>query len=420
MMVIDTVLLGHYHPDDLAAVAIGGGIYVSIVFALVGIVQAVSPLVAHAYGAKQEAEIGRILQQGVLLGLVIALPGIYLLKHPDFLFGLSKMTPSVEAKVRAYLATFAWGLPASVLYRTFYAFCNGLGRSRILMYFGLGSMACHAVLAWGLALQGWLGEPLGAVGCARSNIVLSWSLCIFAVWYLRHNPAWQHLHLLRTWHGIQWSYWRNILRLGVPMGLANFVEITAFTLVALFIAPLGADVVAGHRIVANLSALIYMLPLSLGVATLSAVARARGAHQHQEARRFMALGISFAVVCSTLLGGLLWLGKAQVVAWYTDVPAVQAIAGSLLIYLVAYQCFDALQTLAAHILRAYRITLVPMLMQVLSFWGVGLLGGWYFAYQQTPPLGAAGFWLGSVLSLILVAVLLSTLLWQVLRSEARN
>jgi len=200
------------------------------------------------------------------------------------------------------------------------------------------------------------------------------------------------------------------------MGLSNLVEITAFTLVALFVASLGATVVAGHRIVANLSALIYMVPLSLGIATMAAVGQAVGAHDGVRAMVTIRAGLALSGVLSTIIGILLWLVAEPLVNAYTDDPAVRSVAMGLIAYVAIYQFFDALQTIAGHALRAYRVTFVPMLVQTVCFWGVGLLGGAWLCYHWSPPLGVAGFWLAAMVSLLLAATMLLPLLNRVIKA----
>ena len=194
------------------------------------------------------------------------------------------------------------------------------------------------------------------------------------------------------------------------MGFSNLVEITAFTLISLFISSLGATVVAGHRIVANISALTYMLPLSLAIATMAAVGHAVGGRDWPRAHATIKAALTLAALSSTLVGVLLWVFAAPLIAAYTDDPAVRAVAGSLIVYIAVYQFFDALQTVAGHALRAYRVTFLPMLVQTLCFWGVGLLGGSWLCYRWSPPLGVAGFWLASAISLVLAAAMLLPLL----------
>ena len=410
MMVVDTAVLGHVSSLDLAAVAIGGGIHVSVVFALVGVLQAVAPVVAHLHGAKRDNEVAGILQQGFWLALLLSVPGILFLTHPGAALGMADMDPAVEAKVRQYLGLLAWSLPASLCYRTFWAFCNALGKPRVLMGIGFFSLCLHAVLAWGLALQGWLGEPLGVAGCALSNVLVGWLACLSGGAYLAFGPLGRRYRPFADWQSPRWPIWRELLRIGVPMGLSNLVEITSFTLIALFVASLGAPVVAGHRIVANISALIYMLPLSLAIATMAALGQAVGARDPLRARATIRAGLVLAACSSSLLGLLLWLGAQPLINAYTDDPAVRTVALGLVAYIAIYQFFDALQTIAGHCLRAYRVTFFPMLVQMFCFWGIGLLGGAWLCYRWQPPFGVAGFWLASVISLIFAAAMLLPLL----------
>lgn len=416
MMLVDTAVLGHYGAVDLAAVAIGSGIQISVVFALVGILQAVAPVVAHLHGARRDAEVAGVLQQGFWLALLLSVPGMAFLYHPDALLGLSSMDAQVEARVREYLILLAWGVPASLCYRTFYGFCNALGRPRVLMLIGLASLATHALLAWGFALQGWTGEPLGVMGCALSNLVVTWIACLAAGLYLALGPLGKKYRAFDRWQRPHWPTWRELLRLGLPMGLSNLVEITSFTLIALFVASLGATVVAGHRIVANLAALCYMLPLSLAIATLSAVGQAVGARDWRSAHAAIGAGLLLAVGLSTTVAALLWLGAGPVVGTYTDDPAVREVAVGLVAYIAIYQFFDAVQTIAAFVLRAYRITFFPMVAQTFCFWGVGLAGGWWLCYRWYPPLGVGGFWLAAVASLALAALVLGSLLWKAVKA----
>lgn len=259
-------------------------------------------------------------------------------------------------------------------------------------------------------MQGWLGEPLGVVGCALSNVLVAWLACCSGALYLGIGPLGKRYRPFANWALPHWPTWRELLRLGVPMGLSNLVEITSFTLISLFIASLGATVVAGHRIVANLSALTYMLPLSLAIATMAALGQAVGAHDRAKAKMTIRAGLWLAAGSSSLVGLLLWLAAEPIVAAYTDDPAVRMVAVGLVGYVALYQFFDALQTVAGHCLRAYRVTFVPMLVQTFCFWGIGLLGGAWLCYRWSTPLGVAGFWLASVVSLIFAAALLLPLL----------
>ena len=112
---------------------------------------------------------------------------------------------------------------------------------------------------------------------------------------------------------------------------------------------------------------------------------------------------------------MLWLSEAALVNAFSSDPAVRLVSLSLIAYVAIYQVFDALQTVAAYALRGYKITLVPMFVHIVCFWGIGLLGGWWLAFHAARPMGVAGFWVASLASLVLAAVLLGGLLWRRVR-----
>ena len=418
MMVIDTVLLGHHGTVDLAAVAVGGGIYIAVVFALVGILQAVAPTVAHHVGAKRESEVAGALQQTVWLALALSLPGMLILWFPDPILALSTIEPAVEEKLRVYLRILACGMPAALLYRTFYSFCNALRRPRPMMLISLTNTLLHGGLAWAL-VTGKIGEPMGALGCGLSNMLVNWFGCLLAALWVARSPALARFAPFANWQAPRWQTMRELLRLGLPMGFSNFVEITSFTLIALFVAQLGATVVAGHRIVANLAALSYMLPLALAIATLAQVGQAAGARDWARSRAAIGAGLLLAGGLSTLLGVALWLAAEPIVHAYTVDPAVRAVSLSLIAYIAIYQFFDAVQTIAAYSLRGYKITFAPMLVHTVAFWGVGLFGGWWLAFKAPQPMGVEGFWLASLASLVVAAALIGGLLWRAVRDTER-
>lgn len=416
MMAIDTVLLGHYGTEDLAAVAVGGGVYVAVVFALSGILQAVSPTVAQLKGAGRHDDIGDALQQGFWLAALLSVPGIVFLHHPDALLSLSAIEPAIDAKARAYLAMLAWGMPAVLFYRTFYAFSNALGEPRPLMLISLGGTVLHG----GLAALLVNGAGWGVLGCGVSNALVGWFSFVCGAVYIVRSRALKPYRIARKIRPPCLTSLKELVRLGAPMGFSNFIEISSFSLTALFVAQMGAEAVAGHRIVANLAAICYMLPLSLGIATLSQVGQAAGARDWPRARLSALSGMALASALSLLLGAVLWLAEAPLVRAYTVDPAVRRVALSLVIYVVLYQVFDAIQTLAAFALRAYKVTFPPMLVHLVCFWGVALFGGWWLAFRGAQPMGVAGFWVASLASLVLAALLLGALLWRAMTATSRS
>ena len=207
------------------------------------------------------------------------------------------------------------------------------------------------------------------------------------------------------------------------MGESTFSDISSFTLIAILAARLGTETVAGHRVIANFTGMIYMLPLSLSIATMVLVGQSAGAQDWRRARRTARLGMNLALGFSLLVGALLWVLREPLVAFSSTDPAVQAIALGLVVWLLLYQCFDALQTVAAHALRGYKVTLLPMLVHSLCFWGIGLAGGYWLSFHapwraEAPTV--AGFWEACVLATLAATLLFGALLRSVSRRHVRE
>lgn len=417
MMVIDTLVVGRHSTADLAAVAIGSSIYVSLMLGLAGVAQAIGPIVAHEYGAQRMGQIGEWVRQGFWLAALLGLGGCVFLSNPQFWLQYLDLSPDVAERAAAYLQILAWCLPASLFYRAFHAAANALGQPRPLMVIGIAQTAGHAVLA-SILVPGWEGLPaLGAEGAAISQAIMSWLTLLAGITLLVRGRFWVPFACLKQGSWPQIRKIGELLRLGVPMGISYLVEITAFTFVALFVARLGAEVLGAHRIVANVSAVIYMLPLSIATATSALVAQAAGGGREAEARQMAWSGIILAALLSGLMGLLVWIWREPIVAWGSVDPQVLMLATGLVGYIALYQIPDAMQTVAGFALRGYKVTFLPLLIHLSVFWGLGLGLGYWLAFMVASPLGVAGFWLATVVSTVAACVCLGGLLWWVMQQR---
>ncbi|EYS95945.1 MAG: MATE family efflux transporter [Cupriavidus necator] len=409
--VIDTVMAGRASATDLAAVGLGGSIYVTIYISLMGVLQALSPIAGQLYGAGRIEAIGAEVRQAAWLGAALAIPGVLLLAFPAPLLAFAKAPPELVEKATAYLHFGAFGLPAALGFRIYSALNNALSRPIMVTVLQIGGLALKVPLnAW--FIHGGLGVPaMGGPGCGLASTLISWAWCIAGLLILRYGSAYHPLRIFSTWSWPAAAPLRALLRLGLPMGLTYLIEITSFTLMSIFITRLGTVTLAGHQIIANLGAVAYMLPLSLGIATSTLVAQHLGARDLAGASRLAWRGIRMAVTLAVLTGALLWLLRKPVLHAYASDPAVVAAALPLVLFVAFYQAFDAVQVMTAFILRAYKIALIPTLIYAGSLWGIGLGGGYVLGFgliEGMPAFtrGASGFWLANSISLAIAGVLL--------------
>lgn len=412
--VIDTVMTSRFSATDLAALALGASIYVSIFVGLNGVLAAMSPVIGQLFGAGRFHDIGDELKQGAWLALFLALAGCLALIFPQPLLSLAHASPELNAKSTLYLRILALALPATLGFRIYASLNTAISRPKIVMALQIAALALKVPLN-GLLIFGGLGMPaLGGPGCAVATTVIAWASLLAGGVILCTDRSYHAYGIFGTgFVAPKWAAQRELLRLGIPMGLSYLIEVTAFTFMALFIARLGDTVVAGHQITANFGTVLYMLPLAIASATGSLVAQAIGAGEPETARRISFAGIRLAAILSVSIGCIVWAMRGMIVRAYTPDAEIASAALPLFAFIAFYQLFDAVQVTTAFVLRAYKVALVPTLMYAVALWGVGLGGGYLLGLDPlgvSPSVfhGAAGFWMGNSTSLALVA---AGLLW---------
>ncbi|MEO8203931.1 MAG: MATE family efflux transporter, partial [Betaproteobacteria bacterium] len=245
--------------------------------------------------------------------------------------------------------------------------------------------------------------------------IAGWVWCRMSPDYARYGVFWR-------WSWPHWSEQLRLLRIGVPIGFTFLVDVTSFTFMALFIARLGTESSGGHQIAANLTALMYMMPLAAASATGVLVGQAIGAQDPQRARLTGLVGIGggFAIACVVALG--VWFGREAIAGLYTRDAHVHAVAVTLLAFVSCYHLCDAVAAIAVSALRGYKKTVVPMLSNVFSLWGLGLGGGYVLAFGHAglPAMGAAGFWIGATVGMVTGSVVITLYFLHVSRIETQH
>lgn len=416
--VIDTVMAGRLSALDLAAVGIGASIYITVFVTAMGVLLALTPTVAHHFGAGRLGDIGEDVRQSAWLALGLSILGTILLRNPEPFVAISQMTPAVEAKVRAYLDAVSWGMAPGMLFRVFYGFMTGVGRPRAIMAFNLLGLAAKVPLNALFMFQ--LG--MGAAGCAASTAAISLGTALLAWgWYARQPDSgefgvFSRLTLPRADH--IWA----LTKLGLPIGFTLLVDVTAFTFMALFVARLGPTFSAAHQIASNLSVLTFMVPLSIGHAALVLAGHALGAEKPAEARHAGLVGLGVGLAAAALVSTVLWLGAEPLAAAYTPDADVRTVAAGLIAIIAFYHVADALQAVVVNVLRGYKKTTVPMVVYAFSLWGVGLGGGYVLGLTDLlgPARGAAGFWIAAGAGVLVAGTIVLAYFLRISRSRTAN
>lgn len=417
--VLDTAMTGHASPDDLAAMSLSASVYITVFVGLMGVIHALIPILAQNFGAGRMREVGAMWGQGVWLAIGLSVIGGALMLFPDVWLSMSgNVAPDVRARVASYLQALTLALPASLVFRTIYALGTAVSRPKLVMGINLIAVLFKAVFNW-LFIYGKLGLPaMGAAGAGLSSAVVSWMSLAAGLWIVSHDKYYARFKL-RVGRP-NWAAQKELLRLGLPMGGSYLVEVCAFTFMALLVAREGTFVIGGHQIMSNLAALCYMMPMAIGIASASLTAQAIGAGRPALAHRMGMAGLALGLMGAAFTACVLWTGRPLILQAYTDNAEVAAVAATLLQVIPLFHLCDAMQCINSYLLRAYKVAVVPLVLQVVALGLFGLGGGWLFGFGPLrgqldavrtlllpgSPVGAGSMWFMAMGGLGLSAVLL--------------
>lgn len=416
---VDTVMAGRVSPNDLAAVALGNSIWVPIFLLMSGILIATTAKVSYAFGRGAELEMGYLVRQALWLGFALGCGLGVLLWNARPVMEMMGVDPVLITPAMGYLQAVACGFPAVALYLVFRCYSDALGLTRPSMVVGILGLLLNIPLNY-IFINGHFGVPaMGGVGCGwATGLVMVFMMLAMFVW-IRWAPYYKSSQIFSRWQWPEWSAQKSLLALGIPIGISIFAEASLFSVIALLIGGLGANVVAGHQIALNFSGLVFMIPYSLAMATTVRVGQALGANRPRDARFSAGVAMATGLICACISASFMFIFRDYIARIYTLDAAVLAVATSLIIYSAIFQFSDAIQVTAAGALRGYQDTRITMLITLFSYWGVGLPIGYMLGLTEQLGLaqGPAGLWQGLIVGLSCAALLLGLRLHKIARKQ---
>jgi len=407
MNFIDTIMAGRLPDRDLALAGLGtgGAIWSAMMMLVIGSMMAVQPTVAQLDGAGRQVEAGIQTRQAFYVAIGWCFPFALVLLNSAKLMNALGIDPLIVPVAAGYLRALVWAAPAICLIFLLRFFSEGGGHTRPTMLYGLMGAILNVPLNYVL-MYGKLGFPaLGTVGCGYATSIVVWLQLLLLVVYIHRHRYYRKFKLFRMPEPPDSRVISELLRLGLPIGITIFVEGSLFVAAALLIARLGPVPSAAHLVSINFAALVFMVPLGLATSVTVRIGNALGRGDPDAARYAGNIGLAIAVAFALTSASFMFFFPKVIVAMYTRDPAVTALAVQLLFFAAIFQLSDGVQICAAGCLRGYKDTRVPMVINVLAYWLVGLTLGYYLTFNA--GLGPSGMWIGMTAGLAVAAVLLT-------------
>jgi multidrug resistance protein, MATE family len=403
MNTMDTIMVGPLGAESLAAAGLASALHIAVLLVCTGVLLGMGPLVSQAFGAGDRLESRRVLVGGLWLGLLLAVPVIWLNLEGERLALWFGQQAGVSALAGGYMWALAWGVPPVVLFFACRQFIEGQGLTRAAMVMTFAGLAVNYLgnraLIYGI--EGWV-PAMGVVGSGWSTTIVRWAMLGLMVAYLVRHAK------LHPFRGVSWRPYPGILgrivAIGWPAGTQLGLEVALFSFAAVMMGWFGPLEQGTHQVTINIAATTFMLALGLSIAGSIRVGQQLGARNPAGARRAAALtyGLSLAIMAVCALAFVLMPGV--LIGLYSTDPEIVRLGTVLLFIAAAFQLFDGAQVAGFCVLRGAADTRVPMLLAALGYWVIGVPAAYLLGFHSA--LGPAGVWLGLCIALAVVALLL--------------
>ena len=410
MGVMDAMMAGRVSAADLAGVTLGGNLYFPVMLLMSGLIMAVTPSVSQLHGAGRLAEAGTVVRQALWIAVIGGAAVVAALRHAEPVYRALGVDPEAIPVAVAYLDAASLGLVPLLAYASLRCLCEGMAWTKPAMFISLSALGLKLPLNWAFVYGvPALGVPaLGGVGCGWATaIVMAYSLAAMLVVVLCSRTRAAGVFASFAWPRL--DVIARLARLGLPIGMALFLEVAFFSFVTLLIGRLGVDTVASHQVAFNVSGVAFMIPLALGMAATIRVGFLVGAGDPAGARRAAWVAVSTTLCWGLAMATLMLAFRTPIVSLYSTEPAVVQLAAALLVIGAAFQVFDAGQATMMGALRGYKDATGPMLIAMVAYWILGLPTGYVLCFGAGPfaGIGVQGFWWGLVAGLATAAAALA-------------
>jgi MATE family multidrug resistance protein len=396
MTTTNLVLIGRIGDEAVAAAGLASTIYF-IGFTLgIGLMAAVAPLAAQAFGAGEPALVRRALRTGLWVALLVSLPIMaFPLRGEPILRALGQ-APMTSHLAQDYLFGLAWGVMPALWFQAIRSFMGALNRPQPILRITLAAIPANALLAY-LLIYGAFGLPkLGLFGAGLATTTVNFGMFLGGLWFVtQRKPFSDYRIFTRVWR-IDWISMRQIVVIGAPISIAILLEYGVFSSAGLLMGPIGTAALAAHQIALQVVSILFMVPLGVGMSATIRVGHAVGRNDPAAIKRAGYVAMLLGTLLSAILTLAVIFARFPIVRLFLGDATMNGETGGLAASLLAVGATlfvtDGLQGTAVGALRGLKDTRIPLLVAAISYWLIGFPAAYALAFFT--PFGAIGVWIG--------------------------
>ena len=409
MMTTDLALIGRLGDEAVAAAALASTVYfVSFTLGL-GVVSAVAPLAAQAFGARDLHRVRRSLRVGLWIALLVSLPMMIFPLYGEQILRMLGQAEAPSRLAQTYLLGLVWGATPALWLIAIRGFMGALNKPEPVLWITLAAIPANGILVY-LGIHGvWALPPLGLFGAGIATTIVNFAMFLAGLWFAVARRPFSKYHVMGNIWRIDWAMMGQLISIGAPISLAFMMEYGLFSSAALLTGLIGTTALAAHQIALQVTAVLFMVPLGIGMAATVRVGHAVGRNDAAGVKRaglaalllglMIGAGLTLLVIAGRFAIARLFLGHAA-----ESAEATIELAATLLLVAATLFIADGVQTIMAGSLRGMKDTRVPLLFAVVGYWLIGFPAAWELAFRAN--LGAVGVWIGLSLGSLVYASLL--------------
>jgi MATE family multidrug resistance protein len=394
MMTTDIAFIGRLGSEAIAAASLAHTVFfVSFTFGM-GLVSAVAPLAAQAFGGHDPRMVRRALRVGLWAALLIALPMMALpFRGEQILLALGQ-APVTAHLAQQYLFGLAWGILPALWFIAIRGFMSAVNRPEPILWITLAAIPANALLVYLLLYGAWLLPQLGLFGAGLATSIVNLGTFLAGLWFTAFRRPFRTYHVLgRIWR-VDWHLMRRLVIVGAPISIAFLLEFGLFGAAGLLMGLIGTTALAAHQIALQIAAILFMVPFGISMAATVRVGQAFGRGDAPAVKRagFVATGLGIVFMSSMTLAVI--LGRSAIAQFFLGetTDATDELTATMLLIISKFFIADGIQTIAAGSLRGMNDTRVPLLFATISYWLIGFTLACGLGFRT--PLGAPGVWIG--------------------------
>ncbi len=402
--------------DTLASISIANAIISTIFMFGIGLIASVSPLLSNFRGGR--INVKKYFAPTILFAMMVAIFSMCMILFCVPFIDAMGFETKLVSDIKTFMIISAFSTFGGYLHASLKEFLQAFEIVFFPNFIAIISVFLNVFLSFALVF-GWFGIPaMGAVGIAVSALILrsfeGLCLLIFCLNFIKFKPSLQDKGLQPLVYN---DYFKNLLKIGLPIAVAILFEFLAFNIITLIMGRVSGVYAAGQNILLTITTTTFMVPLSISTAIAVKVGFANGAKNFVDLKRYAISGTVVSVGFMALCALSFILFPTFFVNIFTYDTTLVKICVPILFVAGVFQIFDGLQVALGGIFKGIKQTKIVMLGDLGAYWLVGLPLGWILAFKY--HMNLYGFWIGLATALFILSMLFFGILWVKLKNLKR-